>query len=205
MSQSIPVYLHQIMHDLSDSGDLPQQKSVYPKVDADPEIGTIRYVLIHKALMPESKISTRGAMSLQAKYAIRHVAGSPIKWFGLAPFNPLVEVQPLFISTRRPPRLKRVALRSRTPRVNEIVTVSKPEERPAAKPTAKNGGSGSTKAASAARDGSKTKPAGSAQKAAAAKDGAAKPAAADAKGGAKVDATKNDAVKVDDSAKLAKQ
>lgn len=145
-------------------------------------------------------ISTRGAMSLQAKYAIRHVAGSPIKWFGLAPFNPLVEVQPLFISTRRPPRLKRVALRSRTPRVNEIVTVSKPEERPAAKPTAKNGGSGSTKAASAARDGSKTKPAGSAQKAT-----AAKPAAADAKGGAKVDATKNDAVKVDDSAKLAKQ
>ena len=209
VSQSIPVYLHQIMHDLSDSGDLPQQKSVYPKVDADPEIGTIRYVLIHKDLMPESKISTRGAMSLQAKYAIRHVAGSPIKWFGLAPFNPLVEVQPLFISTRRPPRLKRVALRSRTPRVNEIVTVSKPEERPAAKPTAKNGGSGSTKAASAARDGSKTKPAGSAQKAAAAKDGAAKtsakPAAADAKGGAKVDATKNDAVKVDDSAKLAKQ
>ena len=189
VSQSIPVYLHQIMHDLSDSGDLPQQKSVYPKVDADPEIGTIRYVLIHKDLMPESKISTRGAMSLQAKYAIRHVAGSPIKWFGLAPFNPLVEVQPLFISTRRPPRLKRVALRSRTPRVNEIVTVSKPEERPAAKPTAKNGGSGSTKAASAARDGSKTKPAGSAQKAAAAKDGA----------------TKNDAVKVDDSAKLAKQ
>ena len=205
VSQSIPVYLHQIMHDLSDSGDLPQQKSVYPKVDADPEIGTIRYVLIHKDLMPESKISTRGAMSLQAKYAIRHVAGSPIKWFGLAPFNPLVEVQPLFISTRRPPRLKRVALRSRTPRVNDIVTVSKPEERPAAKPTAKNGGSGSTKAASAARDGSKTKPAGSAQKATAAKDGAAKSAAADAKGGAKVDATKNDAVKVDDSAKLAKQ
>ena len=85
------------------------------------------------------------------------------------------------------------------------MTVSKPEERPAAKPTAKNGGSGSTKAASAARDGSKTKPAGSAQKATAAKDGAAKSAAADAKGGAKVDATKNDAVKVDDSAKLAKQ
>ena len=62
------------MHDLSDSGDLPQQKSVYPKVDADPEIGTIRYVLIHKALMPESKVSARGALSLQAKYAIRHMA-----------------------------------------------------------------------------------------------------------------------------------
>ena len=76
-------------------------------MDADPEIGTIRYVLIHKALMPESKVSARGALSLQAKYAIRHMAGSPVKWFGLAPYNPLVEVQPLFVSTRRPPRLKR--------------------------------------------------------------------------------------------------
>jgi len=108
VSQSIPAYLHQIMHDLSKSGELPQQKSIYPKVDSDPGIGTIRYVLIHKALMPESKVSARGAISLQAKYTIRHIAGSPVKWFGLAPYNPLVEVQPLFVSTRRPPRLKRI-------------------------------------------------------------------------------------------------
>ena len=107
VSQSIPAYIHQIMHDLSKTGELPKQKSIYPKVDADPDIGTIRYVLIHKALMPESKVSARGALSLQAKYAIRHMAGSPVKWFGLAPYNPLVEVQPLFVSTRRPPRLKR--------------------------------------------------------------------------------------------------
>lgn len=107
VSQSIPAYIHQIMHDLSKTGELPKQRSLYPKVDADPDIGTIRYVLIHKALMPESKVSSRGALSLQAKYAIRHMAGSPVKWFGLAPYNPLVEVQPLFVSTRRPPRLKR--------------------------------------------------------------------------------------------------
>ena len=111
VNQSIPAYLHQIMHDLSKSGELPQQKSIYPKVDADPQIGTIRYVLIHKALMPESKISSRGALSLQIKYAIRHVAGSPVKWFGLAPYNPLVETQPLFVSTRRVPRLQRVGVR----------------------------------------------------------------------------------------------
>ena len=109
VSQSIPTYLHQIMHDLEDTGELPQQKSVYPKVDADPGIGTIRYVLVHKALMPESKVSRRGALSLSVKYAIRHVAGSAVKWFGLAPYNPLVEVQPLFVPTRRSPKLKRTA------------------------------------------------------------------------------------------------
>lgn len=102
VSQSIPAYLHQIMHDLEKTGELPNQQSIYPKLDADPGIGTIRYVVIHKALMPESKVSGRGALSLQIKYAIRRVAGSPVKWFGLAPYNPLVEVQPLFVSTRPP-------------------------------------------------------------------------------------------------------
>ena len=108
VSQSIPAYLHQIMHDLLRTGDLPQQTTRYPKVDADPEIGPIKYVLIHKALMPESKVSAKGAWALRIKYAIRHVAGSPVKWFGLAPYNPVTEVQPLFLSTVRPPRLKRV-------------------------------------------------------------------------------------------------
>ena len=58
--------------------------------------------------MPESKVSQRGAISLGVKYAIRHFAGSPVKWFGLAPYNPLIEIQPLFLATQRPPRLKRV-------------------------------------------------------------------------------------------------
>ncbi|WP_422851176.1 KUP/HAK/KT family potassium transporter [Bifidobacterium pseudolongum] len=108
VSQSIPAYLHQIMHDLLRTGDLPQQTTRYPKVDADPKISPIKYVLIHKALMPESKVSAKGAWALRIKYAIRHVAGSPVKWFGLAPYNPVTEVQPLFLSTVRPPRLKRV-------------------------------------------------------------------------------------------------
>lgn len=108
VSQSIPAYIHQIMNDLSKSGDLPKQTIRYPKLDADPNIGPIRYVLIHKALMPESKVSQKGAISLQIKYAIRHLAGSPVKWFGLAPYNPLIEIQPLFLATERPPRLKRV-------------------------------------------------------------------------------------------------
>lgn len=108
VSQSIPAYIHQIMNDLSKSGDLSKQTTRYPKLDADPNIGPIRYVLIHKALMPESKVSQKGAISLQIKYAIRHLAGSPVKWFGLAPYNPLIEIQPLFLATERPPRLKRV-------------------------------------------------------------------------------------------------
>lgn len=108
VSQSIPPYIHQIMNDLVESGELPRQQMRYPKMDADPNIGPIRYVLIHKELMPESRVTSSQALALRAKYAIRHVAGSPAKWFGLSPYNPLTEMQPLFLATSKPPRLRRV-------------------------------------------------------------------------------------------------
>lgn len=112
--QLVPAYLHQIMHDLIKTGDMPIQSTRYPKVDADPDIGPIKYVLIHKALMPESKISTRGAWALRTKYMIRHAVGSPAEWFGVAPYNPCTEVQPLFLNTVQPPRLKRTYMQPRT-------------------------------------------------------------------------------------------
>ena len=119
VDQNVATYLHQIMHELIDSGELPKQPSIYPKVDEDPQIGTITYVLVHKALMPESKIDSRGALSLKVKYAIRKLAGSPIKWFGLAPYNPIVEVQPLFVSTRSVPKLTRVRLHPRKAKASD--------------------------------------------------------------------------------------
>ncbi|MCI1984296.1 MAG: KUP/HAK/KT family potassium transporter [Bifidobacteriaceae bacterium] len=111
VNQNVATYLHQIMHDLIASDELPEQATIYPKLDEDQQIGTIKYILIHKNLIPESKITSRGALSLRVKYAIRHVAGSPVKWFGLAAYNPLVEVLPLFVSTVAVPPLKRTSLR----------------------------------------------------------------------------------------------
>jgi KUP system potassium uptake protein len=111
INQNIATYLHQIMHDLINTGELPAQATIYPKLDEDQQIGTIKYVLIHKDLIPESKIDSRGALALRVKYAIRHIAGSPVKWFGLSAYNPLVEVLPLFVSTVSVAPLKRTALR----------------------------------------------------------------------------------------------
>jgi KUP system potassium uptake protein len=111
VNQNIATYLRQIMHELIDNGELPEQTTIYPRIDADPQIGTIRYVLIHKNLIPESKISFRGIMALKMKYGIRHLAGSPVKWFGLAAYNPVIENLPLFVSTASVMPLKRTHLR----------------------------------------------------------------------------------------------
>ncbi len=129
VNQNVSTYLHQIMHELIDQGTLPPQETIYPKVDNDPQIGTINYVLIHKALMPESKVDVRGALSLRIKYAIRHMAGSPVKWFGLAAFNPRIEVQPLFVQVQPIPPLTQVALRkTKRPITLDEILVRKAQE-----------------------------------------------------------------------------
>lgn len=111
VSQNVATYLHQIMHDLIDSGELPEQRTIYPKIDEDQQIGTIDYVLIHKDLVPESKIDVTGAFALRMKYAIRHLCGNPVKWFGLSAYNPVTESQPLFVAVQPVAPLKRTQLR----------------------------------------------------------------------------------------------
>ena len=68
-------------------------------------------MLIHKDLVPESKIDVTGAFALRMKYAIRHVCGNPVKWFGLSAYNPVTESQPLFVAVQPVAPLKRTQLR----------------------------------------------------------------------------------------------
>lgn len=133
VSQNVATYLHQIMHDLIDSGDLPEQRTIYPKLDEDQQIGTIQYVLIHKDLIPESRIDRSGATALRIKYAIRRVCGSPIKWFGLTAYNPVTETQPLFVAVQPVAPLKPVALRKVKKPVTLQSVLARQEERRAAK------------------------------------------------------------------------
>ncbi len=134
--QSVAIYLHQIMHDLVDSGELPEQTTIYPKLDDDQQIGHITYVLIHKDLMPESKIDQSGATALRIKYALRRVCGNPAKWFGLAAYNPITETQPVFVATEPVAPLKRIALR-KVKRPVTLEAVLQRQQEKAAKEAAK--------------------------------------------------------------------
>jgi KUP system potassium uptake protein len=116
------------MHDLIDSGDLPEQRTIYPTLDEDQQIGTVQFVLIHKDLIPESRIDRSGATALRIKYAIRHVCGNPIKWFGLTAYNPVTETQPLFVAVQPVAPLKPVALRKVKRPVTLQVVLAKQEE-----------------------------------------------------------------------------
>ena len=111
VDQNVATYLRQIMRELIDAGQLPAQRNIYPKPDGEQEIGAVQYVIIHKELVPESKVTSSGAAALRIKYAIRGAVGSSAKWFGLTAHNPIIETQPLFVATNVIAPLKRVNLR----------------------------------------------------------------------------------------------
>ena len=210
-----------------DSGELPEQRTIYPKIDEDQQIGTIDYVLIHKDLVPESKIDVTGAFALRMKYAIRHVCGNPVKWFGLSAYNPVTESQPLFVAVQPVAPLKRTQLRKvkhpvtlqsvlakqEKERVQRERQISEEEALEAARAVAhkihearKAAEEAASTAKAAAAKPAAAKPAATAKassKPAAAKLTAAKPAAAKpaAKAGAKASST----TKTADSTKLAGQ
>lgn len=107
VDQRINVYLRQIITELMESGELPPQDKKYSIYPMDP-VGDFRFVILRKNLVPESEVSAAGRAAISAKYAIRHICGSPARWYGLESSWLFVEYVPLFLRTKRPELLTRV-------------------------------------------------------------------------------------------------
>lgn len=108
VNQRINVYLRQITGDLVERGELPPQKRKYSIYEPG-VIGTFRFCMLRKVLVPESDIPSykRGAISL--KYALRHFAGSPARWYGLENSALIIEYVPLFVKMKASHPLVRVS------------------------------------------------------------------------------------------------
>ena len=107
-NQRINAYLRQVISELSASGELPPQPrdySIYP--DPSP-VGSFCFCMIHKTLAPESDVNPRDRMAIALKYAIRSVAGSPVRWFGLESSSVRYEFVPLFTTYKPVKRLTRI-------------------------------------------------------------------------------------------------
>ena len=107
--QRVNVYLRQIVRDLIESGELPPQErkySIYGKSD----VGSFKFVFLHKAVPSKSELSFLDELVLNTKYAIRRVAGSKVRWYGLDTSSLVVETVPFIVGgkTPRSSRLERV-------------------------------------------------------------------------------------------------
>lgn len=98
-NQRVNVYLRQIVQDLIEAGDLPHQQQRYA-VETPGVVGGFKFCIIRKRVVPESDILAADRGILTAKYAIRHVAGSPDRWYGLENSMLAVEYVPLFVKMK---------------------------------------------------------------------------------------------------------
>ena len=99
VSQSINLYLRQIVQDLLKSGELPKQfreHSIYGPSD----VGSFKFVMIRKMMPQEGDLSPIDNFLIHNKYFIRRIAGSPVRWFGLETSRVLIEYVPLFLPRR---------------------------------------------------------------------------------------------------------
>ena len=58
-------------------------------------MGTFKFCIIHKSVSTKSELSALDELILHAKYAIRRVAGSKVKWYGLDTSSLIMEYVPL--------------------------------------------------------------------------------------------------------------
>ena len=93
-SPRVNVYLRQIVQDLQADGVLPVQEKKY-SIYGPSTVGTFKFCVIHKAVTAKTELSTLDELVLNAKYAIRKVAGSKVKWYGLDTSSLINEYVPL--------------------------------------------------------------------------------------------------------------
>lgn len=96
VDQFIGIYLHQIIDDLMSAGELPKQTRRYSSTKVHDIVGSTRFCLLRKFLVPESSVNQRDRTIMSMKYAIRRACGSPVRWYGLETSDVVIEYVPLF-------------------------------------------------------------------------------------------------------------
>ena len=92
--QRVNVYLRQIVQDLQKRGELPEQDKKY-SIYEQTGVGNFKFCFIYKTVPTKTELSELDELILNAKYSIRHVAGSKIKWYGLDTSSLIMENAPL--------------------------------------------------------------------------------------------------------------
>jgi len=106
-SQRINVYLRQIVQDLQMSGELPPQDKKY-SIYGKSTVGSFKFCMINKSVPTKAELSSMDEFILNAKYAIRAIAGSRSKWYGLDTSSLIQEMVPLIVSPKeKGPRIVR--------------------------------------------------------------------------------------------------
>ncbi|MBR6259782.1 MAG: KUP/HAK/KT family potassium transporter, partial [Oscillospiraceae bacterium] len=96
--QRVNVYLRQIVKQLQDDGSLPVQKKKF-SIYGPSTVGTFKFCIIRKSVTAKTELSTLDEIIIRTKYAIRRLAGSRARWYGLDNSSVILEQVPLITTT----------------------------------------------------------------------------------------------------------
>jgi KUP system potassium uptake protein len=100
MHQRVNVYLRQIVGDMTKSGELPPQEQKYSIYGRGGKVGSFKFCMLKKMLVPESELASFKRLAISLKYKIRHLAGSQMQWYGLEGSAVISEFVPLFLKAK---------------------------------------------------------------------------------------------------------
>lgn len=106
VDQRINVYLRQIVSDLLQSGEMQPQDRKH-SIYGPSQVGNFKFGFIRRIISSDNDCSAMDSFILSAKYAIRSMIGSPIKWYGLETSSLIIESVPMFLPGKRAVSLRR--------------------------------------------------------------------------------------------------
>ena len=128
VNQRVNAFLRQIVGDLVQNHELAKQDHHYSIYKNPGAVGDFRFCILHKALAPETALSGSDYHVMMMKYAIRHVCGSPARWYGLETSSIIYEYVPLFTRAKAAPTLKRIAPPDTTGTAPKMSKIDKDDE-----------------------------------------------------------------------------
>ncbi|KRN89554.1 KUP/HAK/KT family potassium transporter [Ligilactobacillus ceti] len=101
-TQSVSVYLHQIIDQLTSQGILEPQNPKYSTMK-NRKVGGFKFIIITEepADLSNSPIKTADRRLIASRIFLQNITASPVDWFGLEFSNVVEETSPLFIALHK--------------------------------------------------------------------------------------------------------
>ena len=92
-------YMRAIMTDMLGRGEIERIEPQWPKLATRNErlgVGSVRYVLMHRVVSPESKLPESDRTLLRTYQWVKRTISRPVEWFGLETNDPIIDTVPVW-------------------------------------------------------------------------------------------------------------
>ncbi|WP_190972708.1 KUP/HAK/KT family potassium transporter [Bifidobacterium tissieri] len=107
----LPQFMQAIMEDMLANGEINRINPQWPKLATRSErlgIGSVRYVLMHRVISPESALPDSDRTLLRTYQWVKRLISKPVEWFGLETNDPIIDTVSVWNGEERPMQMHRI-------------------------------------------------------------------------------------------------